>query len=647
MVFCLRIFLLFFGLQFATLNSSAQVKKYMVTFKNKGFNTFSLANPSAYLSARAIAKRIKFGVVLDSADLPITARYIDSVRKLPNVTILGFNKWFNRLVIATNDATALAKIQSYNFVVNNMGVNRVLPLGTGVLLPGKFNTENGLDITGARVTEIYSYGNGSNQINIHNGEFLHAKGFTGANINIGVIDNGFATYLTHGAIDSARLQSRIFDTYDFVDNETNVNDNGAHGLNCLSQIAGNKTGILVGAAPKANFALYRTEDDNSEMPIEEINLAMALERADSAGIDVVSISLGYYDFDNALYNYTPTQMDGKTTYAAKAAAIAAKKGILVVNSAGNEGANAWQYITTPSDADSVLCVGACTFAQDIWAGSSKGIPSQNRIKPNVAAMGIACYLARPNNNYGYGNGTSYACPTIAGLASCLWQAYPQFNNIKIFDVIQRSSHKYTNPDLSFGYGIPNFKIAYYLLKKDENFLAFGNNWLLANPNPFVDTLQVKFISQITGQVTIQLLNAANMVLYTNMVAGTEQDWATTKFINLTNLAAGNYTIKYTDANGNTKTVAVTKLVEPYKNWLTLTNTPITAATQVRLQAPNTGNFNLQLYNAKGSLLETKTITAINNMVYFISFNKFLQLQKGIYYIKVSTPQINRLLKLIK
>ena len=647
MVFCLRIFLLFFGLQFATLNSSAQVKKYMVTFKNKGFNTFSLANPSAYLSARAIAKRIKFGVVLDSADLPITARYIDSVRKLPNVTILGFNKWFNRLVIATNDATALAKIQSYNFVANNMGVNRVLPLGTGVLLPGKFNAENGLDITGARVTEIYSYGNGSNQINIHNGEFLHAKGFTGANINIGVIDNGFATYLTHGAIDSARLQSRIFDTYDFVDNETNVNDNGAHGLNCLSQIAGNKTGILVGAAPKANFALYRTEDDNSEMPIEEINLAMALERADSAGIDVVSISLGYYDFDNALYNYTPTQMDGKTTYAAKAAAIAAKKGILVVNSAGNEGANAWQYITTPSDADSVLCVGACTFAQDIWAGSSKGIPSQNRIKPNVAAMGIACYLARPNNNYGYGNGTSYACPTIAGLASCLWQAYPQFNNIKIFDVIQRSSHKYTNPDLSFGYGIPNFKIAYYLLKKDENFLAFGNNWLLANPNPFVDTLQVKFISQITGQVTIQLLNAANMVLYTNMVAGTEQDWATTKFINLTNLAAGNYTIKYTDANGNTKTVAVTKLVEPYKNWLTLTNTPITAATQVRLQAPNTGNFNLQLYNAKGSLLETKTITAINNMVYFISFNKFLQLQKGIYYIKVSTPQINRLLKLVK
>jgi serine protease AprX len=644
----LRSFLILFLVVFVCNIIVAQPKKYVIYFKNKATNTFTLANPAAYLSAKAIAKKIKYNIAIDSVDMPVTKAYIDSVKLVPNVTIVNTSKWFNCVIISTADANALTRISQFNFVRQQLAVNRVQ--NSNLLQNNIFKIEpTWASLVDAKTAFNFSYGNSETQINLHNASFLHQKGYAGNNMLISVLDNGFNTYLTHSAIDSARLQNRIIETYDFVANETSVNEDGAHGLNCLSIIAANNPTIMVGAAPKANFALYRTEDDGSEMPIEEINWVLAAERSDSAGVDVISSSVGYYDFDAPIYNYTPAQLNGNTTFASKGASIAARKGLLVVQSAGNEGSNAWQYIITPADADSVMAVAACSNQSLIASFSSKGIPTQNRIKPNVTAMGVATYLARSNNTYGFGNGTSYSAPTIAGLAACLWQAFPEYNNIKIFNAIQQSSHLYNTPNLSFGYGIPDFKKAYYILKKEQNNALYGNNWLLANPNPFNDTILVNFISQFTGNVTIQLLNANNVVVATNMVNNTEeQSWASTKFTQLQNLAAGIYTIKYTDANGITKSVNINKTSVPFNNWLIIyPNAPANSTTQIRLQAQATENISLQLVDIKGSIIQRQNLAATAGNIYTISFSKIANLPKGIYFIKVQTKEQTRVLNFIK
>jgi hypothetical protein len=125
-------------------------------------------------------------------------------------------------------------------------------------------------------------------------------------------------------------------------------------MNCFSTIAANIPGQFIGKAPKASFWLFKTEDDASEYPIEEFNWVCGAERADSSGADVISSSLGYYDFDNASLNYTYADMNGNTTISAKGADLAAKKGLLVLSALGNTGNSTWKFLISPSDADSVI-----------------------------------------------------------------------------------------------------------------------------------------------------------------------------------------------------------------------------------------------------------------------------------------------------
>lgn len=463
------ILFLLIGLFITSTESQAQFSKYIIRLKDKGTNPFSISNPSAYLTARSIQRRTKYGIAIDSTDLPITPRYIDSIRMAGAVTILNTSKWLNQVLIQTTDAAALTKINGFPFVLSSGPVAPFSNSGSkpaNKKLDAVANEFTGPPAQNTTTADYYNYGLSYGQVHIHNGEFLHNRGFRGQGMHMAVLDAGFFHYLSLPTFDSIRNNGQVLGTWDFVAGNASVDEDNSHGMACLSTIAANMPGTFMGTAPKASFYLYRTEDVGSEYPVEEQNWVAGIERADSLGIDISSTSLGYFTFDNATFNYTYANMDGNTTTSAKGADLAAKKGILCVLAAGNEGNGSWHYIITPSDADSVMAVGAVSTAGNVGSFSSYGPSSDGQIKPSVAAVGVSAVVANPSNGQpSFGSGTSYACPNMAGLTTCLWQAFPEVNNMRIISVMQESATRATNPDDRVGYGIPDMKKAFVKLVK--------------------------------------------------------------------------------------------------------------------------------------------------------------------------------------
>ena len=463
------ILFLFIILVVGEADSYAQFTRYIVRLKDKGTNPYSLSNPLQYLTQRSIDRRTRYNITIDSTDLPITPRYIDSIRMAGAVTILNSSKWLNQVAIQTADAAALAKINGFPFVISS-GPIAALTQPNDVPANKKLDaplTDLPSNPTPSIITaDYYNYGQSYGQVHLHNGEFLHNRGFRGQGMQMAVLDAGFYHYLSLPTFDSIRNNNQVLGTWDFVAGNASVDEDHTHGMNCLSTIAANMPGVFMGTAPKTSFYLYRTEDVATEYPIEEQNWIAGMERADSLGVDITSTSLGYFNFDNAVFNYTYANMDGNTTMSARGGDLAAKKGMLLVLAAGNEGNGAWHYIITPSDADSVMAVGAVSTAGAVGSFSSYGPSSDGQIKPAVAAVGVGAVIANPSNGQPtFGSGTSFACPNMAGLTTCLWQAFPEINNMGIINVMQQSATKATAPDNRVGYGIPDMKKAFVMLIK--------------------------------------------------------------------------------------------------------------------------------------------------------------------------------------
>ncbi len=465
------------------LTVQAQLNTWLVKFKDKGSNPFSISDPSQYLSQRALDRRSRYGIEIDSMDLPVTPRYIDSLRAAGNVSILTASKWLNQVAIRTTDGDALTHILSMPFVLSVEGIAPKFPQVTHhkdplpqINIQEEFHREQ-------NVNGYYNYGKSNGQVALHNGQFLHNHGFRGKTMQMAVLDAGFFHYQTLPTIDTIRMNTQILGTWDFVANEASVNEDNSHGMQCLSAIAANIPGTFVGTAPETNFYLFRTEDVNSEYPIEEQNLAAGWERSDSLGVDICSVSLGYSTFDNSSLNYSYADMDGNTTISAKAADIAAAKGMLIVVALGNEGNNAWHFLSTPSDADSVLAVGAVDTTGAVGSFSSYGPASDGRVKPDVSATGVYAVVANSSNGLpSYGFGTSFACPNMAGITTCLWQAFPEVSNMTIIETLRRSSNQFDTPYDRRGYGIPDAMQAFTRLQKAgyQKQTSLENcNWKLA------------------------------------------------------------------------------------------------------------------------------------------------------------------------
>ncbi|HTE23134.1 S8 family peptidase [Flavitalea sp.] len=455
------------------ITSYGQYSKHIIQLTDKKGTPHSFSNPSTYLSAKSIARRTTQNLTIDSTDLPLAPAYLDSIAAVPNVVIFNKSKWLNQVLIRTNDPAALAKINSFPFVksIKKVANNSVPPVPVNKFnepvisldKPEMLGVKSIQDKLG--ILQSLNYGNSFGQIHLHEGEFLHNRGYTGKGVEMAVMDAGFWSYKSNPAFDSVRLQRRILGTWDFVANEESVNEDHDHGAACFSIIASNRPGFIVGSAPHAGFWLFRTEDAYSEMPVEEQNWIAAAEFADSAGVKIFSTSLGYYNYDDPSLSYSHAQRDGNTAMITRGADLAAKKGILVMNSAGNSGLEAGEnkYVVVPADGDSVVAVGAVDVNGNLGSFSSQGPNGAGKIKPNIVSVGVGTVFAPASGNPSAGSGTSFSNPNMAGLIACLWQAFPERSNMDIIDVVQKSSHKYHSPDNFFGYGIPNFRKAYELL----------------------------------------------------------------------------------------------------------------------------------------------------------------------------------------
>jgi len=534
----------------------AQYTKYVVVLKDKNNSPYSFSKPRKFLSQRAIDRRTRYSIPLDSTDLPVNPSYITQVLSQGDVTYLSQSKWLNQVLIYSSSNTAITSIQDLPFVKS------VNPVGPTVTIPGskidKFKETltpiKTSDAKTQRIQTTYDYGSSYGQIHIHNGEFLHQKGFTGKGMVIAIIDAGFYHYKTTAAFDSTRAHNRFLGEKDFVDFDNSVNEDYNHGELCLSTIAGNVPGVMVGTAPDASFWLLRSENANSEYPIEEHNYAAAAEFADSAGADLISCSLGYFLFDDAQFNHTYNDFYQNTTMISRAATYAAKKGILVTNSAGNEGGSSWKYIIFPADDDSVCTVAATNVSGSIAAFSSYGYPG--KVKPNIASVGSGTTLYAPSGVTS-GSGTSFSNPNINGLIACLWQAFPEFNNMTILNAVYQNSDRYSTPDNRYGFGIPDMKKAFRALKALRNQKQYGTEWLFVQNADFINSLEAKLIGRLDGDAELGLLDADKKVVATMEIKTEEQEVYDLSFPGLDNLPGGVYTLQYTDGK-TVKTITITK-----------------------------------------------------------------------------------------
>ena len=189
--------------------------------------------------------------------------------------------------------------------------------------------------------------------------------------------------------------------------------------------------------------MFLTEDVGSETPVEEAYWVEAAERSDSLGVHVINTSLGYKTYQNPNYTHTDEDLNGSTTFITRGANIANEKGILVVTSAGNSGANG---VGAPADATGVLSIAAVDLDGDYAGFSSQGSALQATQKPDVAARGVAAFVIDDDNNITNNNGTSFSSPIMAGGIASLWQALPNATNEEIKDYVRMSASQYTTPD---------------------------------------------------------------------------------------------------------------------------------------------------------------------------------------------------------
>lgn len=410
------------------------------------------------LSERAQEQRSKWNIPTDELDYPVDSAYLDSLRTF-GATIHHTSRWFNGATVEMSDAQA-AEVSTWSFV---SGVELTRDNSAPIYGPKRLKA-NGEWANGEWVSGEGDWTD--EQLATYNLLPLHAAGFEGQGILMAICDGGFYKANTL----SCFRQTQELGHFDFTDDtDSFYGSTGTHGTECLSTISGIKDGYY-GAATKANYYLMRSEEDATESPKEMDNLVAALEKADSLGVNVFSVSLGYALFDNDEWTLNKhTELDGQTTRASRAATIAARKGMLVCVAAGNEGNSDWGTISAPADADSVLTVGAVSV--DSLAGyfSSYGPSSDGRIKPEVCAVGVQATLINPSNTIVTANGTSFATPLLAGLAAALWSALPNENAMQIRERIIRSADRYTTPDITdyvYGYGIPNAWAAYQMTLAD-------------------------------------------------------------------------------------------------------------------------------------------------------------------------------------
>ena len=424
--------------------------KYRISLKDKAATEYSLKKPEKYLSAKAIERRRKQNLPIDSTDLPVCRKYIDEIRK-QGVKIVVTGKWDNFVTVSCNDTTLIDRIAALPFVLSTEKVWISPSAGKPSMA-----TERDSVLNQPTIHPDSIYGRAITQIQMSNGDKLHEAGFKGQGMTIAVIDAGF-----HNVDKITAMQNiRILGTKDFVNQQADIFAESSHGMSVLSCIGMNRPDIMTGTAPEASFWLLRSEDEYSEHLVEQDYWSAAVEFADSVGVDVINTSLGYYSFDDKSKNYKYRDLEGRHALMSRQASHIADKGMILVCSAGNSGAGSWKKITPPGDADNVLTVGAIDKRAVLATFSSVGNTADHRVKPDVVAVGVGSDVIRTDGNQGRANGTSFSSPIMCGMVTCLWQACPTLTAKEVIELVRRSGDRAGFPDNIYGYGVPDMWKAY-------------------------------------------------------------------------------------------------------------------------------------------------------------------------------------------
>lgn len=495
-----------------TMFAQAQVATniYWVQFTDKEGSPYSIDNPEAYLSPRALQRRANLNIAIDEYDLPVNPQYLQAVADC-GAEIINPSKWLNGVSVHVTDPSVIEAINALDCVMTV----RNCPNDLKAQEQKERWLANEMKPAASTRSSKGFYGGAEDQVKQLNVDVLHDMGFDGTGVIIAVLDGGFEGAENTSCFDNMREEGRLLGTRDFVYGSNSVYTQSTHGTSCLSTMGAYDPNNMVGTAYKASYYLIHTEDGDSENIIEEYNWVSGAEYADSLGVDVCSTSLGYITFDMSQWDHPYQHYDGKTAPMSIGAEIAASRGMICMNAAGNEG-DGNCTLGIPADAEHIVTVGAVNAAGDRASFSSVGPTYDGRIKPDVMAMGEGTYVASGYGSwwpYYNGNGTSFATPVLAGAVACLRQARPYSSVQEICDALRACGNRADNPDSKYGYGIPDFSQALELLKVEEHSVA-ANEIINVYPNPSQGEVKVALKGGAKADVTVYDITGRQLYTYT-------------------------------------------------------------------------------------------------------------------------------------
>ena len=523
---------------------------YWVQFTDKANSPYSIDNPEQFLSARSLERRARLGIAVDEYDIPVNPQYLQAVAEC-GAQLLNPSKWLNGVSVYTTSQSVVDAINALEFVQ----VVRNCPNYPEAQRDKEIWMANEQKASSQPVKSRGYYGGAETQVTQLRVNELHEMGYDGTGVFIAVLDGGFTGTDIHPTFDNMREEGRLIGVRDFVYGSTSVYSQSSHGTACLSTIAAYDPNNMVGTAPKAMFYLMHTEDGNGENIVEEYNWVSGAELADSLGVDICSTSLGYIDFDMPQWDHPIEHFDGHTAPMTIGAEIAASRGIICTNSAGNE-YDGYCTLGIPADAEHIITVGAVDRYGNRADFSSVGPTYDGRIKPDVMAMGEDTYVASGNPSGWYGpyyngSGTSFSNPVLAGAVACLRQARPSASVQEICDALRAAGNNTENPDNHYGYGIPDFVQALELLDNVGEVVMGDKDIVSVFPNPSKGAVKVMLkegivinsatLYDVAGRVIVSTLNVNELEAALN------------------SLESGVYTLKVSADNGNqTLKVVLTK-----------------------------------------------------------------------------------------
>lgn len=661
----------FIGVLFIISNDSIASQRYWVFFKDKPEAISQLNKQSISqnlkISDRALVRRAKLldeQHIIDRYDMPISTQYIQRLQVIGAEIVLE-SRWLNGVSICIPESE-LPQIRSFDFVKDIRPVISY-PVRIPETIPGlsKMTPQSESE-------HLVNYGYSYEQLSPMRVPEVHDLGLHGEGVFIGLLDSGYDT-------EGYRIfsKTKILNTYDFYWNDENpANEPGDttaqdhHGTEVLSAIGGFHEGVLVGSAYGASFALGKTEWIPTETRLEEDLWVSGIEWLESLGVDIVTSSLGYRKFDDG-YSYTYEDLNGDVCVTTVAADIAAKKGVLVLTSAGNEGNRPWHYILSPADGDSVIAVGAVDWNGELAYFSSVGPTSDGRIKPDVVAPGMGIYVAEPNADgtihYVSGNGTSFASPLAAGVCALILQAHPELTPMEVREALRETAGNAANPDNRYGWGLVNAYDAVYY---------YG---------PFLTDFQVAYdLTNHVNQLVFSIHSNNQIVAYSiqfHYKISEENDFMTSPvgsfggerfFVLLNQLPDLNHFLFYVsldDMPGKTMTIPYAAPQRMYhfsedddhgvpitlilpKSYLLMQNVPnpFNGTTRIGFKSPEAGVVNLNVYNILGQKIVTLfsgIAPAGESNFYWSGLNEAGQtVSAGIYFYTLDTKNFKTTKKMI-